>query len=115
MKVVFNEIDHFHPNFDESVPNHGAVATATRNDKERKYHELLTSERCQLVVVAVETGGKWNDEAMELIQNLTEVKSREAPPFLRGSAFHAWKRRWTKMCWPCPADGRSHLLLLSPF
>ena len=21
MKVVFDEIDHFHPNFDESVPN----------------------------------------------------------------------------------------------
>ena len=22
MKIFFDEIDHFHPNFDESVPNH---------------------------------------------------------------------------------------------
>ena len=66
----------------------GAVATAARHDKERKCHELLTSERCQLVVVAVETGGRWSDEATEFVQSLAEVKSREAPPFLRGSAFH---------------------------
>ena len=39
MKVVFDEIDHFHPNFDESVPNHpvfhglGSVADSTERLK----------------------------------------------------------------------------------
>ena len=33
----------------------GAVLAAARREKERKYHELLVSERCRLVVVAMET------------------------------------------------------------
>ena len=35
----------------------GVVLTVARRDKERKYHELV-SERCRLVVVAMETGGR---------------------------------------------------------
>ena len=31
-----------------------AVLTVARRDKERKYHELLVSERCRLVVVAMD-------------------------------------------------------------
>ena len=32
----------------------GAILTFARNDKERKYHELLASDRCHLIVVAME-------------------------------------------------------------
>ena len=35
----------------------GAVLTRAREDKEAKYHELLSSERCCLVVVALVAGG----------------------------------------------------------
>ena len=58
----------------------GAVLTVARRDKERKYHELLVSERCRLVVVAMETGGRWSNEATEFISCLAEAKAREAAP-----------------------------------
>ena len=77
-----------------------AAHTSRHCSTQRQRTEVpRTSDKraCQLVVVAVETGGRWSDEAMEFIQSLAEVKSREAPPFLRGSAFHAWKRCWTRM------------------
>ena len=31
-----------------------------RRDKELKYHELVAGNHCALVVVAVETGGRWS-------------------------------------------------------
>ena len=36
-----------------------AVLTDARVDKEKHYHELVGSRFCQLVVVAVDTGGRW--------------------------------------------------------
>ena len=38
----------------------GAVALAVRRDKEDKYPELVSARRCRLVVVALETGGRWD-------------------------------------------------------
>ena len=40
------------------------------------YPELLTSRRCRLVVVAIETGGRWSDEAAELLWQLALAKAR---------------------------------------
>ena len=37
-------------------------AQARRDNKERKYQELVESERCLWVVVAIETGGRWSGE-----------------------------------------------------
>ena len=37
----------------------GAVLLTARRDKEATYPELATSTRCRLVVVAIETGGRW--------------------------------------------------------
>ena len=74
----------------------GAVANAARRDKERKHSELVEGLRCKLVVVAIETGGRWSVEACNLVENLAWAKSREAP-VLQRSAFSAWRRRWTRM------------------
>ena len=38
----------------------GAVLYRARRDKERKYQELVAGNRCRLVVVALETGGRWS-------------------------------------------------------
>ena len=57
----------------------GAILTVARNDKERKYHELLARDRCHLIVVAMETGGRWSGESVEFITNLANAKAREAP------------------------------------
>ena len=85
----------------EAQPNaaevDGAVLSQARLDKERKYPELLESGRCRLVVVAIETGGRWSDEAVDFIWQLATAKARESPSFIRHQAALAWERRWTRM------------------
>ena len=48
----------------------GAVLQAARAQKATKYAELLHGDRCRLVVVGMETGGRWSDEAMQFIAEL---------------------------------------------
>ena len=72
----------------------GAVLVKARVDKERKYAELVNEDRCRLVVVGVETGGRWSDEAVTFLDHLASARAREAP---RGSAFFMWRRRWSRM------------------
>ena len=83
-----------HPN---AAAEDGAMCSRGRADKERKYAELLTGDRCRLVVVALETGGRWSNEAIQFIDDLAAARAREAPPVMRRSAFLAWKRRWSRM------------------
>ena len=72
-----------------------ALARA-RGDKERKYHELFVGERSRLVVVDIETRGRWSGEAANFISDLAGVRARSAP-LLRGSAFFVWRKRWMRM------------------
>ena len=64
----------------------GAVCTRARVDKERTYTELLRGDRCRLVVVALETGGRWSEEALQFVESLAAVRARDAPPALFHSA-----------------------------
>ena len=75
----------------------GAMLVNARADKERKYAELVNGDRCRLVVVGVETGGRWTDEAVTFIDHLASARAREAPPIFRGSSFCMWRRRWSRM------------------
>ena len=59
--------------------------------------ELVAGNRCALVVVAVETGGRWSSEAVDLVSSLAGARARDAPPLLRRSTFLAWRRRWSRM------------------
>ena len=63
----------------------GIVCAGARVDKERKYAELLSGDRCRLVVMAMETGGRWSSEAVEFVDSLAAARAREAPhgPFPR--------------------------------
>ena len=81
----------------QAASTNGAVLTHAREDKERKYAELLESERCRLVVVALETGGRWSTEATEFMASLAAARAREAPRILWRSAFLGWRRRWSRM------------------
>ena len=49
------------------------------------------------MVVAIETGGRWSDEAVDFIWQLATAKARESPSFMRHQAALAWERRWTRM------------------
>ena len=75
----------------------GAVLTQARRDKETTYPEHTTSGRCRLVVVAIETGGRWSNEAADFIKQLAFAKAREVSSSMRFSAALAWGRRRTRM------------------
>ena len=75
----------------------GAICRRARQDKERKYFELLSGDQCRLVVVALEIGGRWSEEAMQFVDDLAAARARDAPPLLRRSAFLAWRKRWSRM------------------
>ena len=68
-----------------------------RGDKEAKYSELLQGNRCHLVVVGVETGGRWSSEAATFVDHLASGRVREVPSVLRRSAHLAFRRRWMRM------------------
>ena len=75
----------------------GAVLVDARRDKEAKYPELVASRRCKLVVVGVETGGRWSEEAVDFVRQLSIAKAEEVPCFMRRSVSLSWERRWTRM------------------
>ena len=74
----------------------GAVLARARADQEATYPELLTG-RCRLVVMAIETGGRWSSEAMDFVRQLAFAKAREVPPHMRFPIALVWERRWTRM------------------
>ena len=45
----------------------------------------------------MEVGGRWSEEGYELVEKLAKAKAQTAPPALRGSAHHAFLRRWTAL------------------
>ena len=75
----------------------GIVCMAATSDMELKYSELLCGDRCRLVVVALETCGRWTPDAVDFIERLAMSRARDAPPNLQRSAFLSWRRRWTRM------------------
>ena len=84
----------------------GAILLQARVDKENKYPELLNG-RCRLVVVALETGGRWSNEAVDFIWQFAQSKAREVPSFMTHQMALVWERRWTRaQCAPCPLRGR---------
>lgn len=81
----------------------GAVLVQARQDKETTYPELASSGRCKLVVLAIETGGRWSEEAVHTMQQLAHAKAREAPSFMQFPVALMWERRWTRMLAVCCA------------
>ena len=72
------------------------VANLARADKEATCPECLTSRRCELVVLALETGGRFSAEAYEFLEELAFAKARASPSPVRKSARLAWQRRWVR-------------------
>ena len=53
------------------------VASRARREKENKYAELLQGDRCRLVVVGKETGGRWSTEALQFVEMLAAARARD--------------------------------------
>ena len=75
----------------------GAVLLQARWDKETTYPELASSGRCKLVVLAIETGGRWSEEAVQTMKMLAHSKARDAQSYMQFPVALMWERRWTRM------------------
>ena len=73
----------------------GVQLRTARQRKETKYRELLQSRRCRLVVLALEVGGCWSEEAVTFVRLLAKAKARTEPQLLRPAAQAAYFHRWT--------------------
>ena len=74
----------------------GAALERARHVKEATYPELAASERCRLVVLAIETGGRWSEEAVHTIRQLAIARARDVPQYMTHQVSWAWERRWTR-------------------
>ena len=91
----------------------GAAADAARADKESKYPELAAGSRCCLVVLALETAGRFSAETVDFLHQLAQAKALTVPSYLRSSTVVAFQRRWTRMLAVCAASSFTESLLLS--
>ena len=73
-----------------------AIRDAVRK-KQRRYRELTGTQRCRLVVAAVEVGGRWQKESYQFLVHMAKAKAQQAPAILRTALTAAWVRRWTGM------------------
>ena len=72
-----------------------AIAAAEARKRER-YPELVNATGGPaLKVMACETGGRWSQEAIDLVADLAQAKARSAPRLLRRSAELGWQQRWS--------------------
>ena len=71
----------------------GAVLVAARREKEATFPEIAASGRCKLVVVGIETGGRWNEEGVVLTRIL--FGNAGGPECSRRSALRHWWIQWS--------------------
>ena len=71
----------------------GAALQDARKSKERTYPELLNNKRCRLVVLAIEVGGRWSEEAAAFVATGTRH-----PPTQRCSRSHCTLDRHPDTC-----------------
>jgi hypothetical protein len=72
----------------------GVVIAAAEERKAKTYPELLNSDKCRLVTLACEVGGRWSDESTKMVRALATHKSRDAHASLRQATSRAWEARW---------------------
>ena len=64
--------------------------------KKRKYGDVQESPHAELLVLAAEVGGRWNDTTLQFVRQLAKHKVRAVPMVLQSSAELAWADRlWT--------------------
>ena len=71
----------------------GAALVEARLRKERAYPELLRAYRCGLVVLALEVGGQWSEEAASFVRLLARAWAREVPLRFRSATAAAFIAR----------------------
>ena len=94
-----------------AATTNGAVLRRAKQDKEKKYRDLVSSPLAELLVLACEVGGRWNDQATELVRALAKQKVKNEHPLLRRSAELAWHDRWWSLLGVAVQDALAASLL----
>ena len=87
----------------------GAALQDARRNKERTYPELLQNRRCRLVVLGIEVGGRWSNEASNFIRMLANARARSSPPALQAATRAALVSRRSALL--THAAGARHFLV----
>ena len=80
--------------WDRAVVVPGVSLDRAERSKADKYPELVDSELAQLTTLACETGGRWGDRCLEVVEQLAMARARVAPEHMRVSARLAYVSRW---------------------
>ena len=72
----------------------GVVLRTAYRRKQATYPELATGGAQELCVLGCEVGGRWDADAVKLVQRLVALRAHRAPPAVRAPAKAAWARRW---------------------
>ena len=75
----------------------GAALRLARKANERTYLELMRSQRCRFVILALEVGGRWSPEAFQFVRLLARCRARAVPRPLRPSTIAAFTSRWSAL------------------
>ena len=84
----------------EGVPHPGcaedadAVFAAAIREKRNTYRDLVESNRCEFLVLAAGTGGRWHEDYIHLVTALARHRAASEPAVLRRSMQLAFQRRW---------------------
>ena len=71
----------------------GDLGIAIR-DKRNTYRDLVESNRCEFLVLAAGTGGRWHEDCIYLVTALARHRAASEPAVLRRSMQLAFQRRW---------------------
>ena len=75
----------------------GVSLARAKASKARVYPELADASSLRLVVAACEVGGRWSEDALALLRQLSGARAREAPALLRAQVRAAWQTRWLRL------------------
>ena len=69
-----------------------------RTSKETIYTEFTASNRCRLIVLAIETRDwRTQEQRQSTSSALATAKTRDTPAHTRASLFHYFFRRWSRL------------------
>ena len=69
-------------------------ATTTLSSASLRASTATQRPGTSLAVLGCEVFGRWNSDAVSLLDELAALKANDAPPLLRRSARLAWSNRW---------------------
>ena len=64
------------------------------HEKRNTYRDLVESNRCEFLVLAAGTGGRWHEDSIRLVTALARHRAASEPAVLRRPMHLAFRRRW---------------------